>query len=325
MLLLAIMVCTMMPIGALAAEDSVVVIEDDLKNAEALAMFEGYGCTPELKMVNGEIVGVTMGGATAANGYPFMLFGEADWEDYILEFTAHDMDRCGAVIRSTNAKNHIDGSGGIVIAYEGKSYAATPHLFSLYSNVHPTTGQVANPVTIKTGAAPDVKFTANPELKGEMRFQITARGKNITVNVTYTENGTQRTKTAIITADQYNKTAGQMGFRAVFKQVNGAASAGYFSDLKVTLLGDTATKYKNGGVLPETTPEEVTTEEPAVSDTQPAENTTADTEAHTTPVTEQNTDNGEGDGSSATWIIIAAVAAVAVIGTVIVLAKKKKK
>ena len=266
-----------------------------------------------------------MGGATAANGYPYMLFGEADWEDYKLEFTAHKMDRCGAIIRSTNPVNHIDGSDGIVIAYEGKSYAASPHLFALYSNVHPTTQKVANPITIKSGVAPDVKFEANSDLSGEIKFEIIAKGKNVTINVTYTDKGVERTKMAIITADQYNKVAGRLGLRAVFSQVNGQKSEGYFSDLKVTLLGDTATKYKNGGVLPETTPEEVTTEEPAVSDTQPAENTTADTEAQTTPVTEQNTDNGEGDGSSATWIIIAAVAAVAVIGTVIVLAKKKKK
>ena len=59
MLLLAIMVCTVLPIGALAAEeDSVVVIEDDLKCAESLELFEGFGCTPELKKVNGEIVKV---------------------------------------------------------------------------------------------------------------------------------------------------------------------------------------------------------------------------------------------------------------------------
>lgn len=332
MLLIAVMLFSMLPIGILAEEDSVVVIEDSLKTQQSLDLFEGFGCTPELKKVNGEIAGVTMGGATAANGYPFMLFGESDWEDYRLEFTAHKMDRCGAVIRSTNPVNHIDGSDGIVIAYEGKSYAASPHLFSLYSNVHPTTKQVANPITIKSGASPDVKFEANADLSGEMRFEITAKGKEIVVKVTYKDNGIDRTKTAIITADQYNKVAGRMGFRAVFKQVNGASSEGYFSDLKVTLLGDTATKYKNGGVLPpkpETTAPEtaktpVTSEAPETT-AAPGTQTQAPADtAGAAQTTQPSTQVPDGSVSTVIWVAVGVAAAVAV-GVVVFAVVKKKK
>ena len=218
-----------------AAEDSIVAIDTELKNEADLAMFEGYGCTPALKVIDGEVVGITMGGATSAMGYPYMLFGQSNWKDYTLEFTSHDMTRVGGIVRSTGGITHLDGFGGLIAAYEGLQ--ATPTLTAKYSTVN---GNTASITTIKDGKTP----TAVMSHDGEIRFKITVKGTSMTCEARYVEEGKTVTKNISVDTSSSGKTAGKPGFRAVFRQVNGEQSNGYFSDLKVTLHGYTASEYR---------------------------------------------------------------------------------
>ena len=229
---------TAMPFGIAAEEseqDSVVVINDSLKTEESLSLFtHTFGCSPELKVVDGETVGLTMGGATSALGYPYMLFGEADWEDYILEFTSHDLWRVGGIVRSQGGVSNNDGYGGLLGLYE------TTRLDVRYASYNAGTKTYSSP-QIKDGTPAGVSFTH----KGDMRFVIRVEGEKMVTSVTYvTSGGKTVTKTVSVNTSVSGMTAGRPGLRAVFNQVNGDKSSGYFSDLRVTLLGDTATKYK---------------------------------------------------------------------------------
>ena len=209
-----------------------VAIDETLKDEKVLEMFEGVGCTPALKTVDGEVVGVTMDGATSTLGYPYMLFGEEEWEDYILEFTAHDMWRVGGILRSTDAAAHIDGFGGLLAAYE------TTFLLGMYSS---NDGTGYSTVTLKDGDRPNAEFS----YKGDMHFVIKVAGDKMTCTVSYTDDtGAPVSHTIDVNTAESGKSAGKLGLRSVYSQVNGTGSDGYFSDLKVTLLGETARKYK---------------------------------------------------------------------------------
>ena len=296
--LAAIMCVAILPVSAFAADtDSVVVIDDTLLDESCLSLFTGYGCTPEMKVIDGKVVGLGMAGATSAMGYPYLRFGDESWKDYTIEFTAHGMNRVGGFIRSTTPLAQLDGYGGMCVGFEGLN---TPGTFrSIYSVVNVE----QNKSVIQENANGEkASFAHNlTDFNDSIRFVITIVGEDVTASMTYNdENGQPVTQSITAKCDKFDKTQGAAGLRAVFRQVNGEQANGYFTDLKVTLLGDTAKQWK--AAHPET--EAPATDAPVVTTVAPAD-------PEVTPST--------GDASV---MVVFAAAAVLCIGAVVVIKKK---
>ncbi|MBQ2733550.1 MAG: hypothetical protein IJF74_05260 [Clostridia bacterium] len=236
--LAAIMCVAVLPVSAFAAEtDSVVVIDDALLTEDSLKLFTGFGCTPILKEIDGKVVGVTMGGATSAMGYPYLRFGDESWKDYTIEFTAYGMNRVGGFVRSMNPLPQLDGYGGMCVGFEGLNSPGT--FRSIYSVVNVE----QNKSVIQENANGEkASFEHNlTDFNDSIRFVITIIGEDVTASMTYNdENGQSVTQSITAKCDAWDKTQGAAGLRAVFRQVNGEQANGYFTDLKVTLHGDTA-------------------------------------------------------------------------------------
>jgi len=270
--LAAIMCVAVLPVSVFAAEtDSYVVIDDALLTEDSLKLFTGFGCTPVLKEIDGKVVGVTMGGATSAMGYPYLRFGDESWKDYTIEFTAHGMNRVGGFVRSMDPLPQLDGYGGMCVGFEGLSSPGT--FRSIYSVVNVE----QNKSVIQENANGEkASFQHNlTDFNDSIRFVITIVGQDVTASMTYNdEEGKAVTQSITAKCDKFDKTQGAAGLRAVFRQVNGEQANGYFTDLKVTLLGDTAKDWK--AAHPETTAAP-TTDAPVVTTAAPAqpENTPA--------------------------------------------------